>query len=454
MIDLMLAAEIGKSLLENNIRLKTSYEDLLQKTQRAAAAAAAPLPTPSSSLDPPTVMLNDSGIDSGSEQGEDDGMRFVPSHRTREAMIEVLERKNVELTKRLEAALAEKEAADRKNVKKTRQLEAEIEALKSNLDIATTKIQELEEMNERQRRMQQHNEEEDQRKVVDELLDRIDQLRAENEAVSASKAQVESQLARTLRDLKELKNQFEQFQFTQKEYETLQEAYERQFRHVAELKESVEEHRSLLQKLKDRGVRIYSASTTPAPSVCHGRRDSVVAIRNTLLGELESEWLKQRSKSDGSSISQLTEKPLSAIYNTREFALVESVLSKATGIDKALLDEALSFISRLEDEHDEDKCLDLYAYDVDENEEDGFTFSLFDHHHPLYPSHELYPDPHHVSFEVSRVTNAPRSFLDRLRRLLRHFFRAVLRWCRFAVILTTAVLISVWQGPDGMMIDY
>ncbi|KAI7860822.1 hypothetical protein BDC45DRAFT_542899 [Circinella umbellata] len=522
--DLMLAAEIGKSLLENNIQLKTSYEDLLQQTQKSYNSTTAPLPTPSSSM----PVDFDSALETGSSDDEDDfyhygdedddddddgEMRFIPSHRTREAMIEVLERKNIELSKRLESAIAEKEDSQRNNTKKSRKLEQEIENLKSNLEIASTKIQELEEMNQRQHRLERskslqqilrqaakNNGEllpEEQQQEMEELLCKIDQLEIENQTVSDSKQNLENKLADTLRDLRRLKEQFEQFQFTQSDYETLQVAYERQFRHIAELNESVEEHRGVLQKLKERGVNIHSARSTPAPSVC-GSVKSQTQFRNTLLGELETEWLKRNNStttnnstplsslsssslsppppqkqetkpalnnfSSLNNVSQFTEKALATFYNapTADSAL-ESVLSKASGIDKELLDEALSFIGRIEDEHDNDKCLDLHEYDIqddddysDDEDMDVSTMDLFgSQQQDQYPTMDLYPTlSQEDSFQVARVTQRPKTFLGRLRRLVRHFFRAVWRWCRFAMILTTAVLISVWRGPEGMMIEY
>ncbi|KAI7880136.1 hypothetical protein K492DRAFT_216725 [Lichtheimia hyalospora FSU 10163] len=470
--DLMLAAEIGKSLLENNIRLKTSYEDLLQQTQRSCTA---PLPTPSSSLATQQYPDNDDDhqlqqedTEEYDDEDDDDDMRFVPSHRTREAMIEVLERKNVELAKRLETVMAEKETTDKNNQKHTRKLESEIDALKSNLEIASTKIQELEEMNERQRRMDRlkeqrrlPEEDQEQQQMMDDLLTKIDELQVENNTVLSSKAQLESKLAETLRDLSQLKHQFEQFQFTQKDYETLQEAYERQFRHIAELNASVEEHRTVLQKLKDRGVSVHS---TPAPSVCGGASVSPgnQGIRHTLLGELESEWLKRHVEylpsalsaaasvtSFGTSIktSPLKEydvnddEAISSTMSTERNAL-ESVLAKVSGIDSHVLDEALSFISKLEDEND--KCLDLIEYDVEGEDMD------FD----IFPARDLYPDPNTSFAVVERVTHAPKTFVGRVRRAVFIFFRAVWRWCRFAMILTTAVIISVWNGPEGMLLEY
>ncbi|KAI9322115.1 hypothetical protein BX666DRAFT_1849315 [Dichotomocladium elegans] len=465
--DLMLAAEIGKSLLENNIRLKTSYEELLQQTQQSYTL---PLPTPSSSLATTQLCIGDvpEHTEHDEPHDDDEDMRFIPSHRTREAMIEVLERKNVELSKRLEAAMAQKESAEKMNQRSTRKLESEIRALQSNLEIASSKIQELEDMNERQRRAasakkknnnktSDSSDEEESMAVVDELLNKINSLQLENSQAIETKAQVEAKLQDTLRDLTQLKRQFEQFQFTQKDYETLQDAYERQFRHIAELNASVEEHRTVLQKLKERGVSVHS---TPCPSVVDGVESA--RRHHTLLGELETEWMKpaaplrpgtpQISRRFSSTASSMVDQLLvlspPSILSADS---LESVLAKATGIDKRVLDETLSFISRLEDEN-MDKCLDLYEYDVEMDE--GMDFDIF-------PARDLYPDPNSdvpvsssTALVLQRVTGAPKTFVGRVQTLVRTFFRAVWRWCRFAMILTTAVLISVWDGPSGMMIEY
>ena len=88
---MILAAQIGKSLLDNNLALKTYYEDLLNQAQTA------PLPTPSSSacsvLDEKRTVV----VDSAQEEDDNSDMHYVTSRSTREAMIEVLERKNAEL---------------------------------------------------------------------------------------------------------------------------------------------------------------------------------------------------------------------------------------------------------------------------------------------------------------------------------------------------------------------
>ncbi|EPB88237.1 hypothetical protein HMPREF1544_04945 [Mucor circinelloides 1006PhL] len=460
--DLVLAAELGKSLLEHNLRLKSSYDSLLQSST--------PPITPSSSTAIPDEL--DSGIDSPTSSDEDEDeeetMRFVPSRGTREAMIEVLERKNTELQTKLDVAMQEQDNLSRSNSKKTRQLENEISILKSNLDIASTKIQELQAMNERQRKMELSNSMTTNKKqeddaLVDELYTEIDKIQHEKELVAQSKAELEAKLAATLKDLGDLKKQFEKFEFTQQDFEKLQEAYERQFAHIDELNSSLEEHRTILQKLKDKGINIHSARSTPAPS-CYGDDQNQTGFRNTLLGELESEWMKNKANStstrtrpdqeDDSHMFQLrdfaefTEKKMSAFYNVPSIGF-ESVLSKATGIDQDLLDDALDFINKIEREHNQEKCMNLYnTFD----EMDDCDFGIFDE---AFPSSDLYPSPlKPEQMQIQRFVNEPKTFVGRLRNHVVKLFNLIWRWCRFSMVLTTALLISAWQGPDALLITY
>lgn len=480
-IDLVLAAELGKSLLEHNLRLKHSYDSLLHSTT--------PPITPSSSTVPIQDTEEDSGIDSSDEENT---MRFVPSRTTREAMIEVLERKNVELTGKLEQAMNEQEQLNRTNTKKTRQLENEINLLKSNLEIATTKIQELQDMNLRQKKIESaqqsgvnKNQDED---LVEELYTEIDRVQQERDMVNQSKIELEQKLASTLRDLGELKKQFEKFEFTQKNFDELQEAYERQFAHIAELNSSLEEHRNILQKLKERGISIHSARSTPAPSCFDGDMDNdskhKIFRKNTLLGELEMEWLKSNKTTPVAThttetppatnslksefnptkttttnnmfqprflrdFTEFTEKSLASFYNAPSVGL-ESVLSKATGIDQALLDDALNFINEIETQHNEEKRMALYNnFDLEED----FDFGIFN---DQYPSSDLYPNPlmKPEQMQIQRFVNEPNTFVGRLRNHIQKLFNLIWRWCRFTMVLTTALLISAWQGPDALLLTY
>ncbi|CAO3703767.1 unnamed protein product [Rhizopus stolonifer] len=415
--DLVLAAELGKSLLEHNLRLKSSYDSLLHNT---------PPITPSTSTSSQFIQT----VVVAAEEEEADTMRFIPSRVAREAMIEVLEKKNSELSMKLETAVSEQERLIKTSSKSTRKLENEIGLLKSNLDIATAKIQELEDMNSRQRKQEEKRKRAqvvlDSKDVVEELYDEIGKMEQEKEAIEQSKLELEAKLVVTLKDLSELKNQFEQFEFTQRGVEELQEAYERQYAHIEELKASLEEHRTILQKLRERGVNIHS---TPAPSL---HPDERVDQRPTLLGELETEWLKN------SSVKELTERSFTAICHTPSLIGLESVLSRATGMDQQMIDDAIQFINQIEAEHFQGKA--LY------NDDDDNIIMVDD-----YPTSNIYPTLTKPE-QIQHIVNEPKTFIGRLRNHIRYLFHHIWKWCRFSIVITTALLISARQGPDSLLI--
>ncbi|ORE22361.1 hypothetical protein BCV71DRAFT_241043 [Rhizopus microsporus] len=410
--DLVLAAELGKSLLEHNLRLKSSYDSLLQQTHT-------PPITPSNSITIP-------------EEEEEQEFRFVPSRTTREAMIEVLEKKNVELSKKLELAVIEQENLMKDNSKNTIKLEKEINYLKSNLEIATNKIQELEEMNKRQRKQEIVKKDEEEAKLIEELYNEIDKMEKEKEMLVQSKLELEQKLSLTLKDLNELKKQFEQFEFTQQDFNELQLAYERQFNHIEELKSSLEEHRSIIQKLKENGVDTSS-----------------VIFNHTLKSEIQQkEDVRQQAP-------HLVEMAFDAISNAPSLMSLESVLSKATGMDQQLIDDAIQFINQIEAEHYQEKSLELYKQgdyndlDTDEN------FGIFHDQH-LYPESDLYPSLRHESNhqQLQLVIHEPTTLVGKLKQHVRNLFHLVWKWCRFSMILTAALIINASKGPDSLLIAY
>ncbi|KAI8063750.1 hypothetical protein BC940DRAFT_348899 [Gongronella butleri] len=554
--DLMLAAEIGKSLLENNIAMKQRYEQLLTHSRAPLPDA---LPTPSSSVLTNQAMYdenddNDSDIlanpcqeqaNGTDDDDEDDTMGFVSSRSTREAMIEVLETRNRELTMQLDALMDEQAALNKSKTKQHRALEEEISHLTRTLDMATTKIQELEKMDHgaaspRANRMRKgshlsenehgshqgtgdDDDDDDDDDNVDTLLSKIEQLQLENNMASKSKHDLERKLASTLQDLRQLKTQFDHFQFTRDDHEKLQQAYERQFRHIDELNATVEEHRTLLQKLKDRGISISSAHTTPAPSCINGddmTSEKDLAYRQTLLAELENEWRKQQQPALTASASTPTQTQQHALddqpsssnssssspkrpqdkkkgqgllqpswshlslqdlptWNSTS-ADFETMLARAAGVDQQSLEDAIQFVNRLESSlltSDDDVQWSDNDDEMNENDDMGngdrqWLVEALD-----LPREGLYPTMPSASrlgglpvgtwmrhpataattsssaATCTQITHSPRSFTGRIQSTARALFRAVWRWCRFAVVLTTAVLISVWNGPDQMLLE-
>ena len=368
----------------------------------------------------------------------------------------------------LEVALEHHGLLDRSNAKEAQQLQAEITHLRESLEMATTKIRELQEMNQNARQKRhdptlssEPSTEEQHQQEMSELLADIERLQVEKDAVAQSKAEVESKLTSTLTDLRRLKEQFEQLQFTQASHDELQGAYERQFRHVAELRESVQEHQAILQRLRDRGINIHA---TPSPSICDDSElDSPMQRCETLFGELESAWANRGQVRPRSSVSCVTSMSTStrsisdyyASFHKQETSAVpsndddsfslESILARVSGVDQHQLDEALCFVNRIEEE--------LKIYRENENMEDmSSSLNSLD----MYPRSSLYPE---VSTSTSLDSSAdvdasqPKTILGRLRYLQRQCLQAVWRWCRFSIVLTVAVLINLWHGPESMLLE-
>lgn len=453
-------------MLENNIQLKSKYESLLQQLSTYQNQTAV------------SEQSNAAGKDSettDSTSNHDEDLRIIPSKTTRDAIIDVLETKNAELLSKLEASLEEAENLEKNNKKVTRKLESEIAALKEDLNIAAQKIQELEEMNQQAAEKQRRTEAEAQQSMngpcaesyalIGNMFEKVGKLEIENTSLQASKMELEAKLSATFRDLRLLKDQFESFQFTQEDYDSLQEAYHRQFNHISELNESLEDHRSMLQKLRERGVHIGTSAQTPSPSLygVHDGQDDASLHKKSLLSELESEWFKDMSQksqkassaSHTSSISrmldfaQATEDSLLSFYNNPAEYALSTILSGNGITNPSILDEAVEFINRLE-QHD---GLDDLLSPSDE--------SLSDFDPADLPDVGLYPDCHDLAEAIDDnglvVVLAPKrqaAISGKMRRILRSFFRTIWKWCRFAMILTAAVLINLWHGPKSMLIDY
>ncbi|KAI8334260.1 hypothetical protein BC941DRAFT_454466 [Chlamydoabsidia padenii] len=437
--DLTLAAEIGKQLLTANVQLEQNYHQLLQQQQQ--------------------------------QPSDDESPDMHYSMNSRQVIIEVLEQKNIELNERLESLSTEHATMKTTNVKRTKQLEAEMIALKSDLEMATSKIQELEWMNQKQQQQQQqrHNNKETTThhgKDVDHLLSDIQRLEVEQQQALAAKQAMESKLATALQDLHQLKQQFDTFEFTEAGYKALQQTYDRQFQHITELNQSLEDHRAVFQKLQDRGM--HSLASTPCPSVI------MKTGKHTLMDELGSEWNKQLDTAQQEPINTSTSSSSSSssLFPTShqffDMDPFESLLTKAAGIDNSLIDDALQLINQLEQNieqpsivasHEDDDDEDGWTMDsnfggnsVDDvidlhggNSVDGLHMALVEY---SFPSQDLYPDLNSVLTRYDPSMTRP----GLIRQWVSKALQRLWRWFRFALVLSTAVMISVWSGPDEMLL--
>ncbi|KAF7722201.1 hypothetical protein EC973_003555 [Apophysomyces ossiformis] len=455
------------------------------------------------------------------QDDENDDMRIISSQRAREAIIETLQRKNEEMQVMLDKALAQSEQIGRANDEKTQQLESHIEYLRQSLDLAAQKIQELEAG--RRRRFQRPSTsemttssfttqqsqrtlvtDEENTHLIHELTMKMARLEADHTTISVARKAVQDRLANALRDLGHLRQQFEEFQFTKEGFDQLQEAYQQQFKRIEELNKSLEEHRAILARLRDRGMPIpslsdydSSVSTTSGSSsssrTLHSKNEQEMSGGKNLLDELqlafgkhlpnqtrELEEEEEEEEEDGASVgfssedhspseshessrnrdrmedrevsqafpalsswAHMAERNLTSFYNAPSEYALQTALPNVGLDDPAIMDEARR----------------LLAYIDGEDTPEGMPFDDDDLYQPGrmdYASLDLYPHPTqayaHADCDPSSFAHdEPKGFIGHIKYLIQNLFRAVWRWCRFAIVLTAAILINLWRGPEAFL---
>lgn len=363
-LDLELVAEIGQSLLEYNQNLKKDYDHLLQ--------------------------------DTSSQRQE---IHLLSSKKTYDTIIESLERKNEEIQSMLEESKEAFEQSELNHERNQRKLETEIEILQYSLEVASQKVHELEEnCLIRQKRADRKHEIKlkEQRKqdliLLEEVWIKMEALDKENKLLQKSKRTVQEKLAVTLKDLNNLRTEFERLKMRQQDYRILQEAFEKQTDHVRELKDRLEEHRDVLSTFHDQQLTVSYASS------------------HSLMYELDFS-IKTHSTESYSHLP-LSERHLASFHSADD------------AFNPVLPDVRV----RLHKEHIED----LFPKNTNHRE-----FNL-------YPSYSPPTQP-------QKSSSKPTSFLGQLFSHLRRLSLSFTRYCRFILILVTAVLINLWKGPDLLL---
>ncbi|KAI8874762.1 hypothetical protein K501DRAFT_264722 [Backusella circina FSU 941] len=450
--NLLLAAEIGKSLLEHNQSLKSDYDKLLQNVR---------------SYQGEVVLLDKNKperISPLEKNNHSDEMRLISSKKAYDAIIESLERKNAEIQHMLDQTQQHSNLTEQSHEKKARKLESEIDILKNSLESATHKIQELEEnRNQRQeqaRRRCLDDKEIEQREtddlaLMEELTVKIDQLFSENKSLQSSKKSVQEKLCAALSDLDSLRMDFEKFELTQEGYANLQQAFQRQTIHIKELNESLEEHRAVLSRLRDKGY--WTPQPSSPPSVVQEASTLSCFSKQSLLGELENAWQKNMTNTDISTssllhqsksfsnlsglsrihdLASMTERNLTLFYNAPGDYALDTLLSTVGIENRACLAEAEALLTT----GGENDAFD-FLFNKNMNEDDNQIYDI-------YPPCVVYTES---TNEDDNEEKLPKGLVNRIMYQIRSLFRSVFRWCRFAIILATAILINLWKGPDLIM---
>ncbi|KAI7874381.1 hypothetical protein K492DRAFT_137935 [Lichtheimia hyalospora FSU 10163] len=438
--DLALAAEIGKSLLENNMTLNSKYQGMLKRIQQ---------------YEKDNQDNHDCWQDNDDCYSDKSAAMYLISHqRAREALIEELEIKNAEMKKMLDNALYKSTENSHNNEKTTRKLQNEIEILRSNLDIAAQKIQQLEELRYAQKYNECSNESVDvllsnmqDREETEELNAKIVEMQTKNEQLTTAKHVVEHKLQNTLMDLQDLRQQLAQFQYNQQEYISLKEAYQRQFKHIEELTISLEDHRNTLSHLRECGI----GWSPPIPNSLQMDL-SMTTPKQSLLYELENEWLKRLQKPALSEslhdhTACLTEHNLASLYNASSEYALENILPCAS-FKERFIQHMTGVTSTTQKD-----------IEVSSIREDNSTFSTYN----LYP--RVPPDflisfdcrcsnhgvKHTKNLDPSPSGQYPCTLIGLIYWVIQCAFGVIWRWCRFTLVLFTAIVINLWHGPDAVL---
>ncbi|ORZ00625.1 hypothetical protein BCR43DRAFT_485546 [Syncephalastrum racemosum] len=487
--DLALAAEIGKSLLENNQLLKAKYEGLLDQVRATSRHTPSP--------DDEYGLLKTPTSDRHSDEQEDDeeGMRLISKQRAREAMIEALERKNREMQTALDRALTESDTTRRNHIRQTELLQRDIDSLRAHLDSAASKIQELEQK--REHHAQEYhspNKERTVRNYVPQLEEQdfqrlsgqLAKLESDHAQLAAAKEAIETKLASALADMDQLRQQYEHLQFTQEGHAALQAAYQRQFKHIEELTTSLEEHRVILGRLRDRGVcwsPISSECGMRSPRRSYFGESALQSPRQaqrSLMGELENAWKKQEQvvHSDISCsltrmrevATQLTEHSMIAFsgppgsakgaWTGLSSTVTEQTPSSNKNRGKRPVHLAPSASAPTHSNAFEAMETEIPSIQCTE-ERDAWNDLFGPQSSSVYAVKDLYPSLHGLSADdIDFVRLRHKRYQSTAgalaatqgdMSLFQGVFYAVWRWSRFTIVLTTALMINLWQGPEAIM---
>lgn len=216
-VDLKLAAEVGKSLLENNNLLQQQYHVLQNEFD--------------------THQLESNRL-------------FQDKLESNKNVIDSLESQNAELLKKYEATLESSEKISRQNNSSQQKLMDQVNELYQSLEQAYEKIQEHEDY--RQDYLKKMIVKEisivntptpSATEEFNELSHKIEHMMGQNQQLFKAKDQIQHQFQDTIFELEQLKSQFTQVQQTKEQISLLENKFQYQENHIHELTNLIEEYR-------------------------------------------------------------------------------------------------------------------------------------------------------------------------------------------------------------------
>ncbi|KAG2198972.1 hypothetical protein INT47_013156, partial [Mucor saturninus] len=217
--DLKLAAEVGKSLLENNTVLQHQYHALQNEF----------------------------------DLHQQESNRLLQTKlESNENVIISLESQNAELVKKYEATLESSEKISRQNNSSQQKLMDQVNELYQSLEQAYEKIQEHEDYRQdylKKMIVKEINIVNTPTAIIstteefNELSHKIEHMMGQNQQLFKAKDQIQHQFQDTIFELEQLKSQFNQVQQTKEQISLLENKFQYQENHIHELTTLIEEYR-------------------------------------------------------------------------------------------------------------------------------------------------------------------------------------------------------------------
>ncbi|KAK9767643.1 hypothetical protein K7432_002409 [Basidiobolus ranarum] len=231
--DIVLAAEIGQSLLESNDKLKLEYElAMLTLKERTSFGEEA-------------------------FESSDSSAKWESERNELYSQLSELERSNIDLQEKLEQTLHKASDNERENEKKMKQSEAQLAAVSRELENQLRKNEELEENNKRLA-----NEKGELIKgkkkfdTKDEQLEKVQILAHDLECVvkslSVNKQELEAKLYAVMSENNVLQEKLMRYEEEMEEYHSIQDQYQEQSNELNEATYALEEARETIQALENR----------------------------------------------------------------------------------------------------------------------------------------------------------------------------------------------------------
>ncbi|KAG2236925.1 hypothetical protein BDF21DRAFT_489933 [Thamnidium elegans] len=213
--DLKLAAEVGKTLLENNAVLEQKYNNLQ---------------------------------DEFNVHQQESNEIYKHKLQDNQHTIHHLETQNAELLKKYEATLDSKEKISRQNVTSQQKLTVQVNELYQSLEQAYEKIQQYEDYRQDYVKKMIVKEidivsNEDTTSDYNELSNKIEHMMGQNQQLFKAKDNIQNQFHDTIIELKELQSQFTHVQQTKDQIAQLEDRFRYQESHIHQLTGLIEEYR-------------------------------------------------------------------------------------------------------------------------------------------------------------------------------------------------------------------